>query len=200
MNMPAVNTPSGTTRMDLRLTRAPADSRRARLHRAAALGSRVWRNTHRVLGTLDVGAMERLRALSQRGLGVLRGHPRLGESEPARLLQHVCWGLDRVLSALIPLMDPGFATLCEELTRALVELEVAEERIQELQRDLKLARQDVAFERSHNEQLRASLAAEQVRSTAALREVPAERWEEATRSRDLTDEEKRVIDDPEAYR
>lgn len=198
--MPTINTPSGTTRMDLRLTRAPADSRRARLHRAAAIGTRVWRGACHAVGSMDVEAMTRLQALSRRGLDVLRGHPRLGESEPARLLQHVCWGLDRALSALIPLMDPGFATLCEELTQTLVELELAEERVQKLRRELELARQAAAFERSHNEQLRASLAAEQVRSAAALQEVPAERWEEATRTRDLTDEEKRVIDDPEAYR
>ncbi len=131
---------SGHTRVDMRLTRHPANTPRARLHRLAAWGARCGHQ-----------------------LGALR-----------------------------------FARVCEALTDTLVRLEALEVAYEQLQADNRTLRQDLAFERSHNEQLRSSLAAEQVRAAAALLEVPHERWEEPTRNRSLTADEKVIIDDPDA--
>jgi len=131
---------TGQTRVDMRLTRQPAGTPRAKLHHLAAWGARCGRQ-----------------------LGAKR-----------------------------------FAAVCEALTATLVQLEAAEGRIAELQRRNKELQRAVAFERQHNELLRTSLAAEQVRTAAAIADIPPERWEEPTRSRTLTDEERRVVDDPDA--
>lgn len=186
---------SGNTRIDMRLTRHPADTPRARLHRAASLGAQMAREVARMslAGTAEAASLQRMARRCLRALGRDR-------SAGARFVVRLCGALDRSLSALAMVSDPGYAGLCDALTKTLVELEAAESTIDDLRAELRDARKMLALERSHNEQLRASLAAEQVRAAAALRDIPRERWEEPTRSRTLTAGERVVIDDPDATR
>jgi hypothetical protein len=114
----------------------------------------------------------------------------------AFVVQTLYEGLDRMLGALELFAQLDVASLCDELTRTLVLLEMGEERIAGLETELADAHRDLAMERGHGEQARASLAAAQVR--AAAKADAAERWDEPTRSRTMTDPELRVISDPDA--
>lgn len=172
-------TPKGGTRTDLRLTRAPADTPRGRLHLAAMTGARAGRRA----ASLVPDDAARLRDLARRGVE----HLRLDPSRGARLVVHVCHGLDRALAALAPLSEVDVPAICEELTGTLVQLEAREDQIARLTKEL-------AFERSLNEQLRASLAAEQVRSAAALQDIPSDRFDEPTRNSNLSLEDMAALD------
>ncbi len=183
-------TASRGTRADIRLTRAPADTPRARLHRAAARGARAAREVGKTLA-FSADDAARLRGLARRGLGLLAENDTRG----ARLVRLLCGALDQALAALGPLLETNVTGICEELTGALVQLEAAEEREAKLRAEVKEITQALAFERSHNEQLRGSLAAEQVRAAALLRDIPADRFDEPTCSRTFTPDEKAAIDD-----
>jgi hypothetical protein len=176
----------GHTKTDLRLTRAPADTPRGRLHHAAMAGARAVRRA----AALTPGDADRLHALARRGVE----HLRLDPSRGARLVVHVCHGLDRALAALAPLSEIDVAALCEELTVILVQLEAREEQIAVLLQKNRDLKQEAAFERAHNEQLRASLAAEQIRTAAALQDIPHDRFDEPTRNSNLTMEDLAALD------
>lgn len=180
--MPAARpatTPKGHTLTDLRLTRAPADTPRGRLHHAAMAGARAARRA----ASLAPDDADRLQDLARRGVEKLRLDPSPG----ARLVVHVCYGLDRALAALAPLSSVDVPALCEELTGTLVQLEAREEQIAALQRKIDHLEQEATAARERNEQLQASLA-------AALQDVHADRFDEPTRNSDLTLEDIAALD------
>jgi hypothetical protein len=180
----------GHTRIGLNVTRAPADTPRGRLHRTAALGARA---AHRVNQTLALNQddLNRMRSLAQRGVDRLKSD----ESRGARLIVHVCRGLDQTLAALVPLLEINVSRICEELTATLMMLEGAENKVGRLERDVADLKQDVAFERAHVERLRSLLATEQVRGAAVLATISPDRFDVPTRTRALTSEERAMIDD-----
>lgn len=185
---------NGSTHTDLRLTRAPADTPRGKLHRAVAVAARRAREVNRAVArNPDLTA---LRELAQRGVDRLSGD----ESRGARLIVRVCLGLDQALSALIPLVEIDAEKLCDELTGALVQLEAAENQVARLKDEVAVLTQGLAFERYHNQQLRSSLAAEQVRTAAAIADIPPERFDEPTRNRRLTLDEIEAISVPAQLR
>jgi hypothetical protein len=114
----------------------------------------------------------------------------------AYVTQTLYEGLDRALGALELFAQLDVASLCDELTRTLVLLEMGEDRIAGLEAELSVTHRDLVVERGLGEQTRVSLAAAQVRATARME--AAERWDEPTRSRTMTDPELRVINDPNA--
>ena len=199
-------TMKGSTRTDLRPNRPPADTPRGRLHRTAVAGANAARRAGQLIAlTPDIG---RLWSLAQRGVRLLTGD----ESRGARLISHVCQGLDQALDALVPLVELDLPWMCDEIIGVLAQLELAENQVSRLRGEVAGLKQGLAFERSQstqlqaslaaerdqNVQLQATLAAEKVRTTAALRDIPSDRFDEPTRSLVFLAEETRVIDDPNA--
>ena len=188
------------TQVDMRLTRAPADTPRGRLHRAASIGARAGREAARLLASIPPQAAN-MRTLAKLGaeraaqMLVARRGPDGGQFG-AYVVHTLYDGLDRMLGVLELFAQLDVTSLCDELTRTLVLLEVGEDRIAGLEAELADAQRDLAVERGLGEQARASLAAAQVR--AMVRTEAAEQWDEPTRSRTMTDPELRVISDPDA--
>lgn len=190
--------PKGATKTDLRLTRQPADTPRGRLHRLAAVGVRAEQAARRTL-ELDKGDVVMLRALARRAYKIARGAA-VG-SVGALVVEHLCWGLDQALEFLAATADVDVAALCDGLTRSLVQLEVAEGTIRDLQKELDGAEEDLRSARADVRQLRTLLASandQAARKEAAEKEAVGDDWREATRRRELTEFEKRVIGDPDA--
>lgn len=182
----------GSTRTDLRLTRAPADTPRGRLHALAARGYRAAREA-RAAKRIDQDGMTRLRRLARRGISVLGRD----ESRGARLVAHLCHGVDATIGLLMMLDNVDVVELCEGLSLTLAELEVSENTIRKLKADLNNANQDVQLERSCSRQLRAQLA--EMQNAVARREASEERWnDEATRKSEVPAEVKSILEDPEA--
>lgn len=175
----------GHTRTDLRLTRAPADTPRGRLHQAAMIGARATRRA----ATLIPNDAAELQDLAQRGMKLLQHDT----SRPTRLIVRVCQGLDQALTALAPLSEVDVPALCEELTGTLVQLEAREEQIAGLLRKMRDLEQEVAIKGALNEQLRASLAAEQLRNEQ-LSNLLQDRFDEPTRNSNLTLEDMAALD------
>lgn len=178
----------GSTRTDLRLTRSPANTPRSRLHNLAALGVRVGQEAKRIT-KLSREDMDRLRAIGRRGVELLKHDSSLR----ARLIVHICYGLDRVIASLTLLDSVDIVHICEGLSMSLIQLEVAENSLKEQTQELVQMQRDLKIERGFNAQLRASLAAEQVRAAAAIRDIPEERWDEPTRNSGLTDAQMRAL-------
>jgi hypothetical protein len=181
----------GSTRTDLRLTRAPADTPRGRLHALAARGYRAAREA-RAAKKLDQDDMSKLRAFARRGVDKLRRD----ESRGARLVVYLCRGLDAAIGPLTLLDASDVVAVCEGLSLTLTELEVSENTIRKLKADLNNANQDVQLERSCSRQLRAQLA--EMQNAVARREASDERWNETTRKSEVTAEVRSILDDPEA--
>jgi hypothetical protein len=101
------------------------------------------------------------------------------------------------LSALAALVALDVPRLCDNLCLTLSQLDSAEESVARLQEEAASLRRNLVFERGQAAQLRALLADAQVRAAAAL-DLPPERFDEPTRDRKLTEDDRRVIDDPDA--
>ncbi len=192
----------GSTRTDLRLTRAPANTPRGRLHRLAALGVRLSEEAKQI-ANLTQEDMARLRQLGKRGIKKLWGRGDRG----SRMITHLCDGLDRATGALALLDAADVKAISDGLTITLVQLEVAESTIGDLKRKLDEANRDLAMERGLNNNLRKSLAAEQVRmaaldyypepwetrAAAVDGDVEPGRWEEPTRNSSMTEDQMRTL-------
>jgi len=189
-----------STRTDFRLTRAPVDTPRGRLHRLAALVNRGARQAVRLARQLEPAELGKMRAVAQQAARQAAQH--LSGTRHAQfatfLYQRLYDGLDQALGALELYLQLEVPSICEELTKTLVLLEAAETRSAELEIMLGSATRDLAFERGQNQQLRTSLAAQQVRLAVTEQDIPSETFEEPTRNRELTDHERRVISDPDA--
>lgn len=179
----------GSTRTDLRLTRAPADTPRAKLHKLAAGAYRAVHEIGRA-ARLEPEAAEVARDIARRGLSLIADDGSRG----ARLVRRICDCLEDVASELVRWRKVPARELAEALTETLVQLEAAEVEVRDLRRELDDAHRGIAFERGHNEQLRRALATEQVRAAAALEGEPPERWEERpTRTVKMTRDEVKAI-------
>lgn len=180
---------ASSTRTDLRLTRAPADTPRGRLHRLAARGVQASQEAKRVFG-LSRDEVAGLRRLARRAHEAVH----LDCSRGARLITHLAYGLDQALGALALLDPSAVGDVCDGVIVTLVQLEVAEAAIRGLRGELDEASRDLKFERDHVEQMRALLADAQARAAALLQDVPQERWSEETRKREVSLVERRTID------
>jgi len=188
-------TAKGSTRTDLRLTRAPADTPRGKLHQLAARCFRAGHEAKR-LAKLDLDDVAKLRDFAKRGLIELEKD----QSRGARMILYLCRGLEAALGPLALLDVASVVEIAEGLTTTLVQLEVAETTIRELQSMLVSAERDAQFERGQSTQLRALLSQAQgviARHEASQQE--SEHWsaDVRTRKHELTAEEKRVITDPD---
>lgn len=180
--------PKGATQVDLRLTKHPVDTPRGRLHRLAATSIRAVDAIRRNV-SLTSNDMARLRRFAHRGLEVV-GEPR---THGGRVVAILCGGLDQVIFALTLVDVDTVAKLCEGLQLALIQLEAAENKIHELEGDLKRAQDDVRSARGDVNQLRTLLAKFHVK--AAKKEAD-EFKDEKTCRRDITAEQKALLDDP----
>lgn len=187
--------PKGATQTDLRLTRHPADTPRGRLHRLAATSVRAADEVKRE-AKLSKADMAKLRALARRGLALI-GKPR---TRGERVAAELCSGIDRAIFALTLLDVDAVIALCEGLTITLVQLEAAEHLIQDLETKLQRASREARVAHGDVNQLRTLLAKlhdETARREAKENESSSE-WNELTRRRHLTEDEKRTISDPDA--
>lgn len=178
--------PKGVTRTDLRLTRHPVDTPRARLHRLAATSLRAAGEV-KSAAELDKDDMAELRELARRGLELLGNPTTRGEELVARF----CSGLDRAIFAIMLLDVDSVVKLSEGLVLTLLQLEAAETKVRDLESCLRNADRDVENARGNVTQLRTLLA--KFHTEAAKKEA-SEFEGLATNRRELTDDEKRVID------
>lgn len=184
--------PSRATMTDLRLTRHPVDTPRGRLHRLATVSIRAVDEVRRASG-LSKSDLDMLRSVAHRAYdAVLRSGD---DSAGAHVVHHLCWGLDRAIEALALVAGIDVVSLCEGLTKTLVQLEVAENTIREQQTKLEEARQDTRYALADVTQLRTLLAA--AHDQAARKEAAENVWNEPTRRQELSGREKQVIDDPD---
>lgn len=190
----------GGTRTDLRLTRVPMDAPRARLHLAARTASQVGRTAAEQVAELRQDEdLAELQGLARRaGWAVHRSGER---TDGARVISRLSFGLDRALSALVPLAELGVARLGDELTTALVLLEAAEHRIDDLKREHTDRGVQLTFERDRRRQLEAELAAIRAAgsgpvSASAHDADPPDSFEEPTVSRVVTELVERTLEEP----
>jgi len=189
--------PKGATKTDLRLTRHPADTPRGRLHKLAVTSIRAVDELRRSV-KLDKNDLVMLRTIALRAYKAVSHSGDV--SAGASVIHHLCWGLDRALEVLAA--DIDVVGLCEGLMLTLVQLEVAENTVHDLQVELEKAKQDTRYALGDVSQLRtllAKLQVEEARRMAAEHEADGFGPEE-TRRRELTDDEKMTIDDPDARR
>lgn len=191
----AVAVPRDFTKTDLRLTRAPADTPRGRLHRVASMSMRAVDEIKRV-AKIDKGDLVKLRSLARRGL-ILLGKP---TTRGERVLGRLYSSLDRTVFALTLIDVESITALCEGTMLTLVQLETAESALRVSEAKLKEAEHEVRVERAAVTQLRTLLAAAntQVAKWEATEFEATGSWAIPTRQRVLTADEKRVLDDPDA--
>jgi len=185
--------PKGATQVDLRLTKHPVDTPRGRLHRMAATSIRAIDTIRRSV-ELDRDGLDKLRQFARRGLDVVGNPTTYGE----RTIAMLCGGLDQVIFVLTVMDVDTVAKLCEGLQLTLIQLEAAENKVRELENDLEIARRDVKSARGDVQQLRTLLAklhARTAKKEAAEHEANQFKDEKTCR-RDITAEQKALLDDP----
>lgn len=186
--------PNGATQTDLRLTRHPANTPRAKLHRLAAVNVRAADELRRTVD-LSQKHVEWLREFARRCAEAVKAPRDRGEY----ILSLLCKGLEEMTLVLTRVDLAAVTALCEGLTLTLVQLEAAENSMLELKAELARSQQDTRYARGDVTQLRTLLAAahaEAAKKEAAEQEK--ENWGEPTARRELTELEKQVIDDPDA--
>lgn len=160
--------------------RPPADTVRTRLARVAAAGLSD--------ALADIPERAELHLLARRGAALLARDLSRG----GRLVARLCRGLDRALSAVAAIAALDLRAVGADLLVLSDSLAQAEDRVGRLEREVDTLRRNLAYERQQCDQLRALLA------VARGRTPTPEEFEEPTKSRPLTREEKCVVDDPDA--
>jgi hypothetical protein len=187
---------SKRTLTDMRLTRAPAETKRGQLHKLAARTFRAAREAKR-LTKLDHAGVVELQVLARRGIDLLKNvHETSTEARGARLVARLCRDIDAAIDPITLIDVADVIALSEGLSLTLVELELAENANRKLAAELAGAKQDLEFERGNGALLRDQLA--QAMSTVAQRELADERWSEPTRRSEITIEQKLILEDPDA--
>lgn len=168
----------GHTRVGMRLpTRPPADTPRTRVRTAmVALRSVAVRSTGKAA---LLAALPAAQALARRGIALLAAN----DSAGGRLVTRLCRAVDLAAHVFGPLLAVDVARLADDVGALVDELTQAEW-------DAHALRRDLADERERVARYRAAMTA-----SAGERLEIDERFEEPTRNRPLSPDDKVVVDD-----